>query len=161
MMQLKHRSFQRVRLTVLLWTGLWMLVVPFFHVHPEADHRHGQAGHVHGGTVHTVWSPDLDGEFDNHREIDRAETLQQDAVANFAQVSHVGDGYSELTFSLLSNSTDRKQIHPLLTQTLAVTQAFSPAPEASLRLEAKPDGVSFAVQLLHDLHPRAPPRLIA
>ena len=36
-----------------------MLVVPFFHIHPEADHHHGDASHVHGGTVHTVFSPDL------------------------------------------------------------------------------------------------------
>ena len=39
-----------------------MLAVPLVHVHPEADHRHGSPDHVHGGTVHTVFSRDLDCE---------------------------------------------------------------------------------------------------
>ncbi|HEX5646547.1 MAG TPA: hypothetical protein VFX56_06220, partial [Nitrospira sp.] len=56
----------RLRLAALLWGSIWMLVVPLFHVHPRADHHHGEAGHVHGGTVHTVWSPDLDDEYDHH-----------------------------------------------------------------------------------------------
>ncbi|MDH5626389.1 MAG: hypothetical protein OEY21_09805, partial [Nitrospira sp.] len=62
MMQPKRETCSWPRVAVLLWASLWMLAAPLFHVHPEADHRHGEAGHVHGGTVHTVWSQDLDCE---------------------------------------------------------------------------------------------------
>ncbi|MGD9727332.1 MAG: hypothetical protein AB7G68_11295 [Nitrospiraceae bacterium] len=48
---------------LLVWLSLWMLVVPFVHVHPDADHRHGMPKHLHGGTVHTVFSKDLACEF--------------------------------------------------------------------------------------------------
>ena len=53
-------------MAVLSWVSLWMLAVPLFHVHPDADHLHGQAGHLHGGTVHTVMSPDLECEVESH-----------------------------------------------------------------------------------------------
>ena len=104
MIQAQRKMVSCLRLVVLLWVSIWMLAVPLFHVHPEADHHHGEAGHVHGGTVHTAWSPDLDGEFDHNRDLDQAGTSSQGAVADRAQVSHVGDGHSELTFSLLSDS---------------------------------------------------------
>lgn len=136
-----------------------MLVVPLFHVHPEADHHHGEAGHVHGGTVHTVWSPDLDCEFDNQRKIDRAEKSPQGAVANFAQFSHVGDRHSEFNISLLSDSSDRKQINPLLTQALAVTHAVISDPDPSLLREQQDTFISSPIRFLHDLPSRAPPSL--
>ena len=69
-MEANRKMFSHLRLAVLLWSSLWMLMVPLFHVHPEADHHHGEAGHVHGGTVHMVFSPDLDGEFDNQHSVD-------------------------------------------------------------------------------------------
>jgi hypothetical protein len=51
------------RRVMTLWLMIWMLVVPLFHVHPEADHHHGDGDHVHGGTIHTVFSPDLQCEY--------------------------------------------------------------------------------------------------
>ena len=62
-MRLIYGNVAWSRIVVLAWVSLWMLMVPFFHVHPEADHRHGDASHVHGGTVHTVFSADLQCEF--------------------------------------------------------------------------------------------------
>ena len=55
----------------LLWASLWMLAAPMVHIHPEADHRHGAADHKHGGTVHGVFSPDLNCEFsvDDHASV--------------------------------------------------------------------------------------------
>src|SRR5512132_1967840 len=50
------------------WTILWLIAIPLFHIHPESDPHHGRAGHVHSGTVHTVFSGDLDGEFGHHRD---------------------------------------------------------------------------------------------
>lgn len=135
-----------------------MLAVPLFHVHPEADHHHGEAGHAHGGTVHTVWSPDLDCEFDNYQG-DRTEQSAQGAVAKLAQSSHVGDGHSELTVSLLSDSSERKQIHPLLTQALAVGHAPISDPNPSMRREQHAALVSSCIRFIHDLPSRAPPSL--
>ena len=63
------------RVVVLMWVSLWMLAAPLVHIHPEADHRHGDPGHVHGGTVHTVFSKDLNCEFSHY---------------NHASVSHDG-----------------------------------------------------------------------
>ena len=44
-----------------------------------------------GGTVHTVWSPDLDCEFENHG----------DTVSGQAQFAHFSDGHTEFGLSLL------------------------------------------------------------
>jgi hypothetical protein len=159
-MRPQRKTFSWFRVAVLLWASLWMLAAPLFHVHPEADHRHGEVGHVHGGTVHTVWSPDLDCEFDNYRGIDRTETLSQDAIANLSQFSHVGDGHSEFTFALLSDSSDRRLIHPLLNQALAVTHTIISDPGPRSRLEEQPACGSFSFRLLHDLAARAPPSFL-
>jgi hypothetical protein len=105
---------------VLLWVSVWMLAAPLFHVHPEADHRHGEVGHVHGGTVHTVWSPDLDCEFDNH----------EDTVGGLAQFAHSGGGHTELGLSLLTDSTDRKSLKPIGSLALVgeAVEDLEPAP---------------------------------
>ena len=130
-----------------------MLLVPLVHVHPEADHRHGEAGHVHGGTVHTVWSQDLDCEFDHHREHDRRRASFQSPSPAQMQLSHAGDGHSEFTFSLLSDSSDRIQIHSLLLQARAIISN----PGSKGRCEEPPDSVSLSIRLLQDLPSRAPP----
>lgn len=157
MSQAKFTIVPCCRPGMLLWLAVWLLVVPLFHVHPEADHRHGQAGQVLGGVVHTVWSPDLDCEFDHHHAIDRTERSARDTVATRTQFSHVGDGHSELTFSLLNDSSDRKQVHPLLMQALAVTQSVIPGSDVSIRRQEPPADVSFSARFLHDLPFRAPP----
>src|SRR5262245_29831008 len=58
-----YRNVEWSRVMVVVWTAIWMLAAPLFHIHPEADHQHGAAGHVHGGTVHTVFSQKLPCEF--------------------------------------------------------------------------------------------------
>ncbi|MEC4889283.1 MAG: hypothetical protein RI101_04410 [Nitrospira sp.] len=95
------------------WIMVWMLAVPLFHVHPETDHHHGEAGHVHGGTVHTVFSPDLDGEFTRHHETAAAvEQPPADHIALSTHPSQASD-YAELGFSFVSDSTDRSLPKPL------------------------------------------------
>ncbi len=134
-----------------------MLVVPLFHVHPDADHRHGEAGHVHGGTVHTVWSPDLDCEFEDHRANDREPRPAQDVGADLAQFSHAGNSHAEFTFSLLSDSTDRKQTNPLFAKALAIRHAVTTESDVSARRDERPAHGTFPIRLLHDLPSRAPP----
>jgi len=91
---------------VLVWASIWMLIVPFFHVHPEADHHHGDASHVHGGTVHSVFSPDLECEY--------TETIHDptcpEAVHQHLQAGvHPGHAlnHPEIGFSLLTAPIDR------------------------------------------------------
>jgi hypothetical protein len=93
---------------VLVWVSIWMLIVPFFHVHPEADHHHGDASHVHGGTVHSVFSPDLECEY--------TETIHDptcpEAVHQHLQAGvHSGHAlnHPEIEFSLLTVPIDRPQ----------------------------------------------------
>ena len=100
------------------WIMIWMLAVPLFHVHPEADHHHGEAGHIHGGTVHTVFSPDLDGEFTSHRSTPVAvEPQPTDQVTVTKHRSRASD-YAELGFSFVSDSTDRTLPKPLVASVL-------------------------------------------
>lgn len=91
---------------ILVWASIWMLIVPFFHVHPEADHHHGDASHAHGGTIHTVFSPDLECEFTEtvHDSI-CPESAHQHLQAN----AHFGHAlnHAELDFSLLPVPIDR------------------------------------------------------
>jgi hypothetical protein len=83
-----------------------MLVVPLFHVHPEADHRHGDANHVHGGTIHTVFSEDLECEYqDDVHDQTCPEATHQHPQA----LAHFGHSFNhpEIQFSLLTVSIDR------------------------------------------------------
>jgi hypothetical protein len=128
-----------------------MLAAPLFHVHPEADHRHGEVGHVHGGTVHTVWSPDLDCEFDNH----------EDTVGGHAQFAHSGGGHTELGLSLLTDSTDRKSLKPFLIQVLGLSSNVVSDVEQSLRIRRSITAVSSSFLFIHAIASRGPPTLLA
>ena len=96
----------RVRILAIFWLITWMLVVPLFHVHPEADHRHGDANHVHGGTIHTVFSQDLECEYqDDVHDPTCPEATHQHPQA----FEHFGHAFNhpEIEFSLLTVSIDR------------------------------------------------------
>jgi hypothetical protein len=143
------------------WITIWMLAVPLFHVHPESDHHHGEAGHSHGGTVHTVFSPDLDGEFEPHHDTtqNHGTPHNTDQTSFAAHPAHALD-YAELGFSFVSDSTDRSLPKPLVTAAfliqppahLAVTAIHS----ASLDLTVSQSFTLFA----HDIPARAPPSLL-
>jgi hypothetical protein len=75
-------------------------------------------------------------------------------------IAQAGDGHSEFTFSLLSDSSDRKQVHLLLAQALAVIHAIIPDVETSTRRQAPQGAVSFSARFLHDLPSRAPPAFL-
>ena len=144
-----------------VWITIWMLAVPFFHVHPETDHHHGEAGHTHGGTVHTVFSPDLDGEFASHPGTTAAvEPQPTDQVTVSQHQSHASD-FAELSFSFVSDSTDRSLPKPL------VTAVFLVQPPAHLAVTAihsvvrdPPISQSFTL-LTRDIPSRAPPSPLA
>jgi hypothetical protein len=96
-----------VRLCTVLWLMTWMLVFPLFHVHPEGDHHHGEASHIHGGTIHTVFSQDLECEF---QEIAHHSTCPEAEHQHLQASTHVGHAlnHAELDFSLLSIPIERQ-----------------------------------------------------
>jgi hypothetical protein len=100
-----HRTWTSVLLGA--WTAVWMVAVPLVHVHPEADHRHGSVGHVHGGTVHTVFSPDLDCE-QGDRHVARTAQGTESASASFLGKAGHSLGHDEIGFTFLSASPDRQ-----------------------------------------------------
>lgn len=90
-------------MAALAWVALWMLAAPLVHIHPEAGHHHGEAGHVHGGTVHTVFSPDLPGEFSEYHHVSIAEQEIQCPLPLIAQPLH-GAEHLEIDFVLASSA---------------------------------------------------------
>ena len=102
------------RVLVLAWASIWMLMVPFFHVHPEADHHHGDASHVHGGTIHTVFSPDLECEY---TETVHDSTCPEAAHQHLQARAHPGHAFNhpEIEFSLLTVPIDRPLPKPGIT----------------------------------------------
>lgn len=83
-----------------------MLIVPFFHIHPEADHHREDAGHVHGGTIHSVFSPDLECEY---AETIHDPTCTEAAHQHLQARAHPGHAFNhpEIEFSLLTAQIDR------------------------------------------------------
>lgn len=137
-----------------------MLAVPLFHVHPEADHRHGEAGHVHGGTIHTVFSLDLEGEYDDHHHtIDSSghSTPIPDALSDH---SSPAAGFAELAFTFLNDSTDQKLPKPIGSPLIVVESIaiIASAPTSSIvqRSESTPRHTFFT----RDIPSRAPPALL-
>ena len=147
----RRHIFLWLRLAVLVWTALWMLAAPLFHVHPEADHRHGEVGHLHGGTVHTVWCPDLDCEFDG----------QGQTVGGHARFSHAGDGHAEFGLSLLTDSTDRKSLKPFLIQILGLSPNVDRGAEHSVWTRRSVVAVPPASLFIQSIASRGPPNLLA
>ena len=144
------------RIAILLWASLWMLAIPLFHVHPAVNHRHGGAVHAYGVTVHTVLSVDLDGEFDDHHDVDSPEESTS-RVSLFDHHSHSLDQHPEVAFSLLNDSSDRKSFKPVVLQTLA--SALVGISETDLCVSKVEEGSSVrsSIAFPHLFSSRAPP----
>ena len=92
-----------LRTMILVWAMTWTIMVPLFHVHPEADHRHGDPSHVHGGTVHTVFSPDLNCEFSVYNHATVADGESRCPLHLIAQFPH-GAEHLEINVVLASSA---------------------------------------------------------
>jgi hypothetical protein len=133
-----------------------MLMVPLFHVHPEADHHHGDASHVHGGTVHTVFSPDLECEY---TKTVHDSTCPEAAHQHLQALVHPGHAvnHPEIGFSLLTVSVDR----PLPKPGIAVAEwpvVERTTAQRAVVVASLPPGVSQTILFLSTTLPlRAPP----
>lgn len=153
-MQLQRNICFWSRLVVLTWASLWLVAVPLFHIHPEADHHHGEVGHVHGGTAHTVMSPDLDCEVEGHGQ------LAADSQDHVTTVSGVSHRHLEIEFSLLTDSTDRKSFNPFITQVHGIASAEALNLVYRVSRERPTDVCLSTLRFGHDLPPRGPPSVL-
>ncbi len=86
-----------LRLLILLWLVIWMTSVPLFHVHiPDITDRWSA---LQTGGAHTVFSPDLPGEF--------SRPFHNSDQEHAAQLSSRGTNSPELGIALLNGETKR------------------------------------------------------
>ena len=155
-MRLRHGNSSWFHVTVLMWASIWMLVVPLFHVHPEADHRHGDASHVHGGTIHTVFSPDLECEY---TETVHDPTCPKAVHQHLQARPHPGHAlnHPEIEFSLLTVPIDRPLPKPGITVAGLPVVERTTAQRAVIVASLQP-GASHTILFLSTALPlRAPP----
>lgn len=147
---------RRFRVVPVLWLILWMLVVPLFHVHPEADHRHGDASHVHGGTIHTVFSPDLECEYKDDVHDSTCPKAAHQHLQARAHPSHALN-HPEIEFSLLTVPIDRPLPKPGITVAALPVVEHTMAQRAVVVASLQP-GASHTILFLSTALPlRAPP----
>jgi hypothetical protein len=89
------------RFAMLGWLSLWMIVIPFMHIHAEVDHDHGQQAHVHKAVAHSIFS-DLPGEFEEPAH--PADSL------DLNEVSTVPSEHLEIVFTSLFSSADSSSV---------------------------------------------------
>ena len=145
------------RVLVLIWASIWILVVPLFHVHPEADHHHGDASHVHGGTVHTVFSPDLECEY---TKTIHDPTCPEAAHQHLQARVHSGHAstHPEIEFSLLTALIDRPLPKPgVAVAGLSVAENLTTHQRAVVVASLQPDASQTLLFLSATLPLRAPP----
>jgi hypothetical protein len=143
------------RVMVLVWASLWMLAAPLVHIHPEADHHHGDPSHVHGGTVHTVFSPDLNCEFSAYNHASVAEDESRCPLHLIAQPLH-GAEHLEIDLALASSAVP--QVGKGTALDVAAHSSHAPPPA---RLHAvwqpQPSPSLTSLFLTTSLSSRAPP----
>lgn len=149
----------RLRLDRMLraWAVVWLLAFPLFHIHPETDPHHGEAGHIHAAAVHTVFSADLEGEFEGHRDTHHHAPEVASWPALSMEGPHFWNADPELSFSLLNDATDRKLVKPLLAHLQFVRHNLLPVPEQRDQPAEQDPPILSNTILACDLPTRAPP----
>jgi len=141
-------------LLIRVWVMLWVLSIPLFHVHPESAEHSGHDGAIHSGTVHTVFSGDLDGEFDIH------EASPPSTADKSAHLSHAWFEHSELGFSLLTDSHQRTDLKPIFVQTMVLPIGETTTIECRERAAEHLAAIPASTLFVHRLPSRAPPSLL-
>ena len=137
-----------------VWAVLWVLSIPLFHVHPEFSERSAHDGAIHSGTVHTVFSGDLAGEFEPHEASTHAPSDKS------AHLSPTWFEHSELGFSLLTDSHQRTDLKPILVQTMVLPIGETTTIECRERAAEHLAAIPASILFVHRLPSRAPPSLL-
>lgn len=149
-----------LRTATLIWAMAWIMMVPLFHVHPDADHSHGNIAHAHASTVHTVFSPDLDGEFHTHQDTtDGSGHNSSSQIAFSGHPAHQSEP-SEFGFSVISNSIDRKLTKPVFSHGLINESPVLRKVPSRPSVSADNGFPPLHIFLTRDIPSRAPPSLL-
>lgn len=154
-MQLKGGPSSCSRLLLLSWVSLWMLIVPWVHVHPEADHRHGGLDHLHGGTVHTVFSKDLTCEFSVHDHASVAADESRSPLHFVARPLH-GLEHPEIDL-IFASSTEPKSGKSTALDVAAHSFHANPPAKPHAAWQPQPNPSPTILLLVTSLSSRAPP----
>ena len=89
-----------LRVMILAWVIIWVAIIPLFHTHLP-DLSNGPAA-LQGGVAHTVFTPDLPGEFSRFSHVTHPD--------HFAQVSNRISNSPELNFVLSSEDSKSRKL---------------------------------------------------
>ncbi|MEK7870608.1 MAG: hypothetical protein AAB271_09750, partial [Nitrospirota bacterium] len=120
----------------------------------ESAEHSGHDEAIHSGTVHTVFSADLDREFDTH------EASTHSAADKSVHLSHTWFEHSELGFSLLTDSHHRTDLKPILVQTIVPPIGETTTIECRERAAEDLAAIPVSTLFVHRLPSRAPPSLL-
>lgn len=158
-MRWTHDNSARFRLTLLAWVSLWMLMVPWVHVHPEVEHNHGDPGHVHYAVTHTVFSAPLECEYPaQHDDACRSGTHQ-----HVQSIAHHGHTFThpEIEHSLVASSA-APTIEKILLNTFSLSEAVSSPAPIVISGSTSPQDVAPTILFLATALPlRAPPVVLS
>lgn len=148
------------RVVLLTWVSLWMLIMPWVHVHPEVEHSHGNPGHVHRAVTHTLFSPPL--ECESYAPI-HDDTCPTGTHQHVQFNGHHGHSFThpEIEFALATSSATPPISKVILSLSSLIEDLPSPAPIAISEHSSHRDVAPTLLFLATALPLRAPPALLS
>ena len=137
----------RSRLLCVVWVITWVMTIPLFHTHLP-DISDGQASK--SGVTHTVFSPDLPGEFTRSSNANHHD--------QFAHLAKRMLNFPELDFVLSECSKDREGKQPSVLSIRCCLLNGPLLPNAAIESRAIHPGL---VGLAGPQGPRAPPSMVS
>ena len=143
------RKITPLSLLIVAWLIAWVTTVPLFHTHLP-DIAEGPAS-LHGGLAHTVFSPDLPGEFSRSYGV-----THQD---QYAHLSNRVSNSPELGMVLLEEDTKHRKVgHPSVLIILCCPPTSPFLPPSTLESAAVPQRFLLFVA---PRGPRPPPAVVS
>lgn len=158
-MRLMHGNVAWSRVPLLSWVSLWMLMVPWVHVHPDVEHTHGTPGHVHHAITHTVFSAPLECEHPSEHDDICPTGTHRHVRFN----GHHGHSFThpEIEFALATSTATPTISKIFLSPASIIEDLQSPAPIAISKHASHRDIAPTLLFLATALPVRAPPALLS
>ena len=147
------------RVVLLSWVSLWLLIMPWVHVHPEVEHNHGDPGHLHHAVTHTVFSAPLECEDPSEEDDICPSGIHQHVQFN----GHHGHSltHPEIEFTLATSSAAATSSKIFFNPSTLVEELQSPAPITIFDTASRRDVVPTLLLFATALPLRAPPTLLS
>jgi len=147
------------RVMLFTWVSLWMIIMPWVHVHPEVEHSHGNPGHVHRAVMHTVFSSPLECEYPSEVDDFCPSGTHQHVQFN----GHHGHSFThpEIEFALAASSATPTVSKIFLSPLALIEDLQPPAPIAISEHASYSDVAPTLLCLATALPLRAPPALLS